>query len=263
MLPSRAAYIMVGWLPDDSEESETAQSETLLRCLDMLEVANSILTVLDKHRETTGVDLHGRIGVATGKVVSGVLGRLQPRFCVFGEAMSKAADLEATGTKGSVHCSKEFFDFLVHRGSLNLLHGNAFSADLAFQQHQREIRRTVSKRPIDHFRTMTASLQSHRVLQKMVKDGKLIVQQNMMNASPSEARSYRPELLKRRTQTHARSNDSPMGSEEGLGGSIMENLCRSINVDGNFPCWKHDNTGMLRKQIDEFGTLQGSWCGFW
>ena len=50
-----------------------------------------------------------------------------------------------------------------------------------------------------------------------------------------------------------------MGSEEGPGGSIMENLCRSIDLDGNFPCWSHSNTGMLMKQIDEFGTLQGSW----
>ena len=257
MLPSHAAYIVVGWLPDDPEESDTARHETLRRCLDMLEVADSILAALDKHRETTGVNLHGRIGVATGNVVSGVLGRLQPRFCVFGEAISRAADLEATGTKGSVHCSKEFFDLLVHGGSLNLRHGNAFSADLAFQQHQREIQRTVSVRPIDHFRTMTLSLQSNRVLQKMVKDGKLIVQQ--VSAAPSEARSYRPDLLRRRTQIHARSAHSPMGSEEGPGGSIMENLCRSIDLDGNFPCWSHSNTGMLMKQIDEFGSLQGSW----
>ena len=257
---SHAAYIVVGWLPDDTEESDAAQRETRHCCMNMLLVADSVLAALEKLRETTGVDLHGRIGVATGRTISGVLGRLQPRFCVFGEAMSKAAQLEATGTKDAVHCSKEFFDFIVHGGSLDRRHSNAFSADLAFQQQRGEIRRTVLKRPNNRLRTVTSALKANRVIEKMVKEGKFIVQQNMMDAAPTAEISYRPNLLRRRIIPNACSADNPMvgeaGGSIGVGGSIMDHLGRSIDCDGNFLWWSHHTMGMLRKQIDEFGTLQ-------
>ena len=45
-------------------------------------------------------------------MISAVLGLLQPRFCVFGEGMCRAADLEQSGAKGAVHCSTEFLKFV-------------------------------------------------------------------------------------------------------------------------------------------------------
>ena len=76
------------------------------------------------------MDLHGRIGVASGDVVSGVLGRLQPRFCVFGEAMSQAAVLEATGARDSVHCSADFLDYLNGRNTAESRRMGCFSAEI-------------------------------------------------------------------------------------------------------------------------------------
>lgn len=71
------AYIVVGWLTDDEGmiEGGDVHSATRRRCNDMLEVADSILLALERHRASTGIDLHGRIGIATGPVISGVLGR--------------------------------------------------------------------------------------------------------------------------------------------------------------------------------------------
>ena len=111
------AYIVVSWLLSDDEEDSILNEERIevintKRCIDMLKVADGLLSCLEEHREKTGIDLHGRIGVATGVVISGVVGLLQPRFCVFGEGMCLAAELEQTGAKDTVHCSTEFLQFV-------------------------------------------------------------------------------------------------------------------------------------------------------
>ena len=66
--------------------------------------------MLAAHREKTGIDLRARIGIGAGEVISGVMGRLQPRFCVYGEAMKEAAHNERHGLPDTLHCSREFFD---------------------------------------------------------------------------------------------------------------------------------------------------------
>ena len=87
----------MGWLLSDNEDdeglNERNEDTSHRRCVDMLKVADGILSCIDEHRERTGVELHARIGIATGDVISGVLGLLQPRFCVFGEGMCRAAEL--------------------------------------------------------------------------------------------------------------------------------------------------------------------------
>ena len=101
-------------------------------CLDMLKVADGLLSCLEEHREKTGIDLHGRIGVATGVVISGVVGLLQPRFCVFGEGMCLAAELEQTGAKDTVHCSTEFLQFVTGLSWSSLVEEDEGSYRLAY-----------------------------------------------------------------------------------------------------------------------------------
>ena len=54
--------------------------------------------------------LNARIGIATGNAIAGIVGDLQPRFSVQGEAMKMIAHLEPTGEKGAVHCSADFLE---------------------------------------------------------------------------------------------------------------------------------------------------------
>ena len=54
--------------------------------------------------------LNARIGIATGNAIAGIVGDLQPRFSVQGEAMKLIAHLEPTGEKGAVHCSADFLE---------------------------------------------------------------------------------------------------------------------------------------------------------
>ena len=108
------AYIVVDWLaPGDlGNLSQDNQHNICNLCLylDTLIVANNILAVLARCREEKGIDVHARIGIGTGEVISGVMGRLQPRFCVYGEAMNEAAENERQGLADTVHCSQDFFD---------------------------------------------------------------------------------------------------------------------------------------------------------
>ncbi|KAJ1493673.1 nucleotide cyclase [Baffinella frigidus] len=67
------AYVAAGWLNslDPAEATE--------RCAAMICLSQRMLKVLEDHREVSGKDLRCRIGISTGEVYAGVLGRLQPR----------------------------------------------------------------------------------------------------------------------------------------------------------------------------------------
>ncbi len=182
------AYIVVAWLLSGDEDDSAFDEERIEifnthRCLDILNVADGILSCLAEHRQKTGIELHGRIGVATGDVISGVLGMLQPRFCVFGEGMCRAADLEQSGTKGAVHCSTEFLQFVtgenssvIHRqASLRNKHSKvqkSFNAELRFEHS------TVTNSIIGRMRKRSAVIVS-----RMEKQGRLLRQQNMFAAA--------------------------------------------------------------------------------
>ena len=48
-----------------------------------------------------------RIGIHIGDLVTGVVGELNPRFCLFGKTVNKASRLESTGEGGRIHTSME------------------------------------------------------------------------------------------------------------------------------------------------------------
>jgi len=156
------AYIVVSWLLSDDEEDSILNEERIevintKRCIDMLKVADGLLSCLEEHREKTGIDLHGRIGVATGVVISGVVGLLQPRFCVFGEGMCLAAELEQTGAKDTVHCSTEFLQFVAGDHSVAIHRKPSINAELRMGRLRQE---------------------STVIVSRMEKAGKLLRQQN-------------------------------------------------------------------------------------
>ena len=55
-------------------------------CEGLLRVARSMLAAMAAARDSGAGDLHCRIGIGAGPVLAGVLGLLQPRFHIFGQA---------------------------------------------------------------------------------------------------------------------------------------------------------------------------------
>uniref|UniRef100_A0A7S0QQI9 Guanylate cyclase domain-containing protein n=1 Tax=Cryptomonas curvata TaxID=233186 RepID=A0A7S0QQI9_9CRYP len=98
------AYVVAGLLPEDGDAGHV--------CREMLQVAREMLEGLEQIRHETGRNVRCRIGIAVGSVLCGILGRLQPRFHVFGHGIRAAEKLEQTGTPDSVHASDGFVDAL-------------------------------------------------------------------------------------------------------------------------------------------------------
>ena len=82
------AFVVVGIT--DTYDEETVFSDIVEFSLLVKEIVQ--LVPMD---EDSNVRL--RIGLHCGKVVGGLSGYLNPRFCIFGDAMNTAARMEATG----------------------------------------------------------------------------------------------------------------------------------------------------------------------
>ena len=243
------AYIVVAWLDEQESTLDEDRIEIIntKRCVNILKVADGILSCLAEHREKTGIDLHGRIGVATGDVISGVLGLLQPRFCVFGEGMCLAAELEQTGAKGTVHCSTEFLQFVAGEHSVSMHHKASYNAELRFEYSNCK---NSKKGTLERLRKKSGVFVS-----RMEKQGRLLRQQNMAAAEPAaSSEEFKPVPPVRLSSTSTFHLSSPAT----LAAAGPFGLAPSIDMNGNFlSCYGQKQ--YLQRGIDKNGMLVLSW----
>jgi hypothetical protein len=239
-LHSGDAYVVVGWLVSGDEDNCRLDDERMATvnqnlCLDMLKVADGLLSVLCEHRNKTGLDLHARIGIATGEVISGVLGLLQPRFCVFGEGMCRAAELEQTGPMDAVHCTEEFLDYV--DGTQDMVRrASVFNADIRYKH--------IMARPaILKAGQLRRKFKAAEIISRMTSNGRLHKQQiNILDAAPAlPTGDYRPIRL-----VSPSSTSTPVKFD-------LFGLVTSFDANGNFPLGYSHNLHL--RSIDETGKM--------
>ena len=102
------SYLVVGGLPEVRPDHAEAVAEMALE----------MLTALDELNEERGTELAMRIGLNTGPVVAGVIGRKKFTYDLWGSAVNLAARMQSSGLPNRIHLPAETYELL--RGKFNL-----------------------------------------------------------------------------------------------------------------------------------------------
>ena len=110
------AYMVAAGLPEFREDHAEAIAEMAMR---MLEVINS-------YSATSGLQLNIRIGINTGQVVAGVIGKKKFIYDLWGDTVNIASRMESSGEAGMIQVSRSSHALLKHafafqsRGEINI-----------------------------------------------------------------------------------------------------------------------------------------------
>uniref|UniRef100_A0A6B2EBN4 Guanylate cyclase soluble subunit beta-1 n=1 Tax=Phlebotomus kandelakii TaxID=1109342 RepID=A0A6B2EBN4_9DIPT len=94
-------YMAVSGLPDPCENHAKCISNL---ALDMMDMAKNVTMGTQPVKIT--------IGIHSGEVVTGVIGKRMPRYCLFGNTVNLTSRTETTGTPGSINVSEETYKLL-------------------------------------------------------------------------------------------------------------------------------------------------------
>ena len=77
-----------------------------------------ILAKVKKFKTVSGDDLQIRIGLNSGPITAGILGELNPHWCIVGDTVNTASRMESTSKAMSIHISKATYDLIKDFGFL-------------------------------------------------------------------------------------------------------------------------------------------------
>lgn len=99
------AYMVVSGLPESRDDHAHAMAEM---ALEMMEIVKEINRQL-------GMDLHIRVGVNSGAVVAGVIGKAKFSYDLWGDSVNTAARMESHGLPGKIQVTESTYMLLKNK----------------------------------------------------------------------------------------------------------------------------------------------------
>jgi len=96
------AYMLAGGIPTPREDHAQAVAD----------VALEMITAMDRLNAANGTELKMRIGINTGPIVAGVIGKRKFTYDLWGDTVNLASRMESSGLPGAIHVSENTYQAL-------------------------------------------------------------------------------------------------------------------------------------------------------
>ena len=98
-------YVVIGYHEQYNRNPE-------IEVLNVVKMAKSMITIIKKNNLKYKSNLQMRIGIHTGEVIGGVIGRTIVRYDIWGPDVLIANKMESTGNSGRIHVSEKTKDMI-------------------------------------------------------------------------------------------------------------------------------------------------------
>ena len=96
------AYMLAGGIPLQRDDHAQAVAD----------VALEMIAALDRMNAANGTDLRMRIGINTGPIIAGVIGKRKFTYDLWGDTVNVASRMESSGVPGAIHVSESTYQAL-------------------------------------------------------------------------------------------------------------------------------------------------------